>query len=393
MALADAVAAAEKPRARAGLELFYVLADGGSGAAIGEGTLDLTRFLDRGAREPSGTEAVTVTTRQGDELGTLSVRVGGLLDAIDRVRAEGRRPPPPSRDEYTGPPKRVEQLSAAELHSVLIARGVRLPSTASASQRSFYLDKARKERVAEVSAEELNAARRGEKLPLAASIELGVDEISLIDRAIPPHLLPRQMAVRVTVPAGVDHGRGASAPPLETAPFAPPRGAARLEWQETLTLGRNSEAWAALYDGAEAARADATARLDVRFELLDATRGTSLGDGAVDLGPIARSAAAASDGGRGGGGGRARRRTAAAALRRAPARHRPHLRPRARRGRGPPPRVRRPADGRRAAARGDAPRERDGALAPHGGRAHPGRRRRPELRRNRTTRRAPRHDV
>jgi hypothetical protein len=259
----------------ANLNVFFVVVDASNNVELGEVPVDLAPLLAPGARESSAFQQVQVQSKQGGTLGTLGVRIRAQ-EALRAVQDAQRAPAP------SGPPKRVEQLSANDLHAVLTARGLRVPSTVQA--RTFYLDLCKRERLREVSAAELATAKRGgvEPTQTDARVELGVEEVVITDRSL-QHSQPRSMCVRIEALGMEGDGQ-----PLETRATAPARGATptRFDYRQSLTLTKGSRGWSALERALD--RSASGGRVDIVFELLDADSGAALGEASLDISPLTR---------------------------------------------------------------------------------------------------------
>ena len=126
-----------------GLDMYFVLLDATSGAALGEAPLSLLPVLEASGGTPSFySQQLTLKDPDKRTLGTLGVKVRAY-DALQAVQAAADRP----RAER-GPPKSVEDLSRDELHAVLAARGERLPQRLQTKQ--YYLDIAAKLKLRQV---------------------------------------------------------------------------------------------------------------------------------------------------------------------------------------------------------------------------------------------------
>ena len=296
----DALSRAIDDAARGGLQIFFVVVDAAANVTLGEASYDLAPLAAGGvSRESSSWVPLEVRDRHGGMVGTLNARVRAL-DAIDKVRA-----PPPRAARR--PPRRVEELSVKELHAVLQARGVGVP--AREGSRSWYLDACNKERIRQLSAEEVDDAvakyaereggaergggragavgRQGEhgREEGPASIEIAVEEVQLSERGRQAPS-PRSVCVRV-------EALGMEDAPLETRALAPAGGSVplRFGWSHTLRLARGERAWDALSRaiGDEAALrggGDGGRRLELMFVVVDAGTGQVLGEAPYDLSPL-----------------------------------------------------------------------------------------------------------
>lgn len=276
------------------MNFYFVVFDASEGSDMGEAAYDLESLLAPGARDTVGMQSLRVNDRQGNAVGTLSIRVKAA-EAIKIVQ----QPPPPADDgrdsgrggrdssrdsgRDAGPSKRVEQLSVSDLHALLSARGVRLSSTL--QKRTFYLDQCRKQKIETVTESELQQARSGDPPPPEAKLDLAVEEVTLTDRTL-QYSNARSVCVRV-------EALGIEGPtPLETQALSPPSGSRpfRFSWAHTLTLTQGSEGWNALaraIDQALAGGRDAP-RFEILFAVIDAGHGGVLGQAGFDLSPLLR---------------------------------------------------------------------------------------------------------
>ena len=257
------------------MRFFFVVIDASSGTEMGEANYDLAPLLKEYAREAASQQQLQVKDKSGGVMGQLSIRVKAL-DALKLVR-DASQPPPPAVP--SGPAKRVDQLSLAELQAVLAHRKIRLPPKEQG--RHFYMDLMNKHRIRSVEADELNAAM-GQ--PTEVRVELAVQEAQLTDRAV-RYSQPRTVAVRVEA-LGMEDGQR-----LETRAMPPAGGNTpmRYNWSQTLTLSRGSAGWDALTRGV--GDGESSGRFAIGFVAIDGSSGATLGEASFDLTPLLRNAA------------------------------------------------------------------------------------------------------
>ena len=259
------------------INLFFIAIDGSNGTEVGEASYDLAPLLKPYAQESSREQQIQVKNRQGGIVGQLSVRVKAL-DALKLLREDAN--PPPQSDAPKGPPKKIRELTANELHAVLAGRGIRLPSTTQA--KNYYIEQCNKNRITSVELDELHAVTQKQKdVVEEASVDIGVDSMQLTDRAL-KYDKPRSVAVRIEA-LGMEDGQR-----LETRSLPPGSGnqPVRFNWNHTLNLVKGQPPWDALARAVD--DGNSGREMNLVFLAVDGDRGTVLGEANCNLTPLLR---------------------------------------------------------------------------------------------------------